>query len=169
MNITLRPITEADTDEVLRWRNSDYVRLQFFYRTPIRREEHLDWLHNKVFAGSVYQYIVLADEQPVGCVYLQHFDEKRTEAESGIFLSPDAPARQGIGTKALKLLTREAFDTLGLKRLYARVLATNEASLRLHTACGYRRLASNELPEEDRYLMIDGKQQEIAFYELLCK
>ena len=74
--IYLRQITVEDTDIVLKWRNDPQVVKNFIYRKPISREEHLDWIHNKVEKGLVIQFIVCDKEndKPLGCVYLQNFD-----------------------------------------------------------------------------------------------
>ena len=134
-NIYLRPITEADTSMVLAWRNSDSVVSNYYYRTPISEEEHLNWIRNKVDKGEVYQYIVHASENdaPVGCVYLQHIDEKTLTGETGVFFSEDAPAGKGLATEAVKLIGEKAgFEMLGLLHLIAKVMEKNTASRRVH-------------------------------------
>ena len=140
-NIYLRPITEADTSMVLAWRNSDSVVSNYYYRTPISEEEHLNWIRNKVDKGEVYQYIVHASENdaPVGCVYLQHIDEKTLTGETGVFFSEDAPAGKGLATEAVKLIGEKAgFEMLGLLHLIAKVMEKNTASRRVHEKAGYR-------------------------------
>ena len=68
--IYLRPICDADTDRVVKWRNDKNVVKNFIYRIPISREAHLDWLKNKVEQGNVHQFVICrnADEIPLGSV-----------------------------------------------------------------------------------------------------
>lgn len=139
--IYLRPITESDTDMILAWRNSDRTVSNFYYRTPISTEGHLNWIRNKVNTGEVYQYIVCMKEGdvPVGCVYLQHIDTATLTGETGVFFSEDAPAGKGLATEAVKLIGEKVgFEMLGLLHLTAKVMEKNTASRRVHEKSGYR-------------------------------
>ena len=84
--IYLRPITAEDTERVLAWRNAPDVVKNFIYREKISREEHMDWLENKVFRGAVHQFVICAaaDDTPLGSVYIQNFDEVHRRAEWGL-------------------------------------------------------------------------------------
>ena len=162
--VYLRPITAADTDMVLGWRNSDNVRENFIYRKPITKQEHLDWLHNKVEIGLVHQFVVcsLADDKPQGCVYLQHFEEENNKAESGIFLGDSMARGKGIGTEAVRLFVRYGFEQLGLHKIIARVLAYNEPSLRLHIRAGYEQEAYFR---ED--VRINGNYEDVVLFGII--
>jgi UDP-4-amino-4,6-dideoxy-N-acetyl-beta-L-altrosamine N-acetyltransferase len=159
--IYLRPITTKDTQKVLAWRNSSGVVKNFIYRKPITVEEHMNWLENKVKKGLVHQFIVCTQEHgiPIGSVYLQHFEEENRKAESGIFMGDEAVKGKGIGTEAVRLLKTYSFETLGLHKLTARVLAYNTASLKLHEKAGYVREAY--LKDE---LFIDGKYEDLVLF-----
>lgn len=140
-NVYLRPITEDDTSMVLKWRNSDRTVSNFYYRTPISVEDHLNWIRNKVNKGEVYQYIVYTTDGdiPVGCVYLQHIETENLTGETGVFFSEDAPAGKGLATEAVKLIGEKVgFEQLGLLHLTAKVMAKNTASRRVHEKAGYR-------------------------------
>lgn len=138
-SIYLRPITEADTDDVLKWRNSPHVVNFFIYRNHISREEHLNWYHNKVQKGEVEQFIICdcSNDKALGCIYLQKFDMKHRHCESGIFLSEEATKMSGIGTKAEELILKYARESLKLHKVVAQVLSYNAASKALHEKVGY--------------------------------
>lgn len=159
-HIYLRPITERDTELVVCWRNQPSVVRNFIYRKPIRREEHEDWLINKVFKGFVHQFVVCENEGniPLGSVYLQNFEKEHRRAESGIFLGGEACGR-GVGTEAVRLMADYAFGTLGLHKLTARVLAHNMASRRLHEKAGYVQEA--HLKDE---LFLDGQYEDLILF-----
>lgn len=162
--IYLRSITFEDTDMVLEWRNSKNVVENFIYRKPITRQEHLDWLENKVKKGLVHQFIICdkVDDTPYGCIYLQNFEEESSKAESGIFLGSIDKRPRGIGAEAESLLIEYCFNKLGLHKVVARVLAYNAASLRLHENTGYIKEAY--LKDE---LYIDGKYEDLVFYGII--
>lgn len=161
--LLLRPITEEDTDMVLSWRNSDYVRNCYFYRVPISREEHLKWLHEKCEKGLVFQFIVEVSGagEPIGSVYLQHYDEKDDSLESGVFFSPNAPKGQGYASEAVKRMNQYAFEELGVSKTVARVIATNIASLSLHEKVGFK-----EVSREMERVIPTGEEVEAVTFEL---
>ncbi len=159
--IYLRPITVEDTEMVVRWRNMPVVVKNFIYRKPVSCEDHENWLKNKVFKGLVHQFIVCRNEDqlPMGSVYLQNFEEEHRKAESGIYLGEAQAYGKGIGTEAIHLMAGYAFETLGMHKLAARVLAYNTASRRLHEKTGYVQEAY--LKDE---LFLDGQYEDLVMF-----
>ena len=62
MNVSIRPITEADTPKIVKWRNAPSVVEHFIYRTPLTEEAHLNWFHNRVQTGDVAQFMITDTE-----------------------------------------------------------------------------------------------------------
>ncbi len=162
--IYLRPITLEDTDLVLKWRNDERVVQNFIYRKPISREEHINWMEQKVAMGKVVQFVIcdLQTDKPLGVVYIQNIEEEHSKAEEGIFLGEKEAFGRGIGTEAAKLMIQYAFDVLGLHKLTARVLAYNMASRRMHESAGY---------EQEAYfkqeLYLNNKYEDLIFYGII--
>jgi RimJ/RimL family protein N-acetyltransferase len=65
-------------------------------------------------------------------------DLEHREGELGYMVSPAARGR-GVATRAVELLTRWAFDELGLLRLELRIDVENRASARVAERTGYVR------------------------------
>lgn len=163
-NVYLRPILMEDTDMLLEWRNAPYVVNNFFYRVPVTKDEHINWMRNKVAKGSVYQYIVClkSDDSPLGCVYLQHYEEADNSMESGVFMSEGTPKGKGIGTEAVRLLNYDiAFGELGLSKTYAKVIDENIGSLKLHEKAGFR-----EILREPEKIVPTGEMVTCVTFEL---
>ena len=162
--IYLRPITIEDTDNVIRWRNDRKVVENFIYRKNISKEEHLNWLHNKVETGQVIQFIICErqTDKPLGSIYLQNINEESRQAEEGIFLGEDEAYGRGIGTEAAKLVLEYAFGTLKLHKLTARVLSYNQGSRKMHEKAGY--VMESYLKDE---LFLDGKYEDLIFYGVI--
>ena len=76
-DVTIRPITYDDTDNIIKWRNSDYVRSHFIDQRLFTKESHEYWLRNMVETGKVAQFIILLDGTPVGSVYLRDIDYEK--------------------------------------------------------------------------------------------
>lgn len=126
-NITLRSISESDTENVLRWRNSKEVVRYFNYQEQVTVADHQKWLDTKVKTGKVYQFIIHDSSlrKVVGSVYLQDIDYKNSKAEYGIFIGEKEALNRGIGSTAAKAMILFAFNNLKLSRLYLQVHADN--------------------------------------------
>lgn len=162
--IYLRPITIEDTDNVVRWRNDKRVVENFIYRKAISREEHINWFHNKVETGKVIQFIIcdLENDKPLGSIYLQNIDENTRQAETGIFLGEEEAYGRGIGTEAIKLMSKYAFETLKMHKLIGRILSYNWGSRKMVEKAGYQQEAC--FKDE---LFLDGKYEDLTFYGII--
>ena len=134
--LVLRPITEKDTDLILRWRNSDAVMENFIIRTPLTRQQHENWLATKVATGEVEQFIMEAG-MPIGSVYLRNVDIQNKTAEYGIFIGEESGRGKGYGTKALSLMKKFAYEELGLESLYLEVIETNIKAYAMYEKAGF--------------------------------
>ena len=138
-SIYLRKITVEDTEQVLSWRNSKLVKQYFLIQDEIKKEDHLKWLKTKVETGKVEQFIIVekSSERPIGSVYLQDIDRLHKKAEYGIFIGESNLQGKGYGTLAADMMLTYAFDTLGLHRVYLRVLETNQRAIRSYSKAGF--------------------------------
>ena len=109
--VRLRPIADADTDLIVKWRN-----------TP-----------------SVVQNFIIdkADDKPVGSVYYRDIDNHNRSAEYGIFIGEESARGKGLGTETAKLFTDFGFAELQLHRISLRVLAENTAARRSYEKAGF--------------------------------
>ena len=139
--VTLRPITDADTDLIVRWRNDPAVQQFFIFREPFTPEMHRNWLHTKVETGKVVQYIIVdnADGKSVGSVYFRDIDPANESAEYGIFIGEADARGRGVGTAAARLMLRYCFEEEQLHRVYLRALSENGQAVRSYEKAGFRR------------------------------
>lgn len=161
-NVTIRPITEADTEKIVKWRNAPSVMEHFIYRTPLTAEGHLNWFHNRVQTGEVAQFMICDGENEVGSVYLRDIDMQNKKCEYGIFIGEDACRGKGVGTAAARLALDYAFGTLGLNRVYLRVFADNIRAMKSYEKAGFR--------FEGRFrqdVLIDGAGYDMVFMGIL--
>jgi UDP-4-amino-4,6-dideoxy-N-acetyl-beta-L-altrosamine N-acetyltransferase len=152
--IYLRPMTEEDTDLIVKWRNEDFVRQNFIYRKPFTREGHLKWIETMVKTGKVVQFIICTeDHRPVGSVYLRDIDRDHRKAEYGIFIGEKDALSKGYGTHAAKLMIEYAFGKLKLHKLMLRVLAGNDRAKKSYEKAGFVQEAylKDELYLEEGY------------------
>lgn len=164
MAVYLRPMTFADTDLIVFWRNQDAVRQNFIYQELFTRESHEHWIHTMVETGRVVQMIICEAERdrPVGSVYLRDIDRKHNKAEYGIFIGGEGARGKGYGTMAAGLMIRYAFEEMGLHRLFLRVFADNVQAIRSYEKAGFEREAC--LRDD---VCIDGCYRDIVLMGIL--
>ena len=158
--VTIRPITYDDTENIVRWRNAEYVNSRFIDRRMFTKESHEAWLKNYVETGKVAQFIILLNGEPVGSVYLRDIDLNKKEAEYGIFIGEESARGKGVGTKSAKLILKYAFEELGLEKIFLRVLKDNPGAVRSYEKAGFKKNDRTEI------LNINGEMCEVIFMEL---
>lgn len=162
--IYLRLMTGEDTDNIVRWRNSDAVRTHFIYQKLFTRQSHEQWIENMVNTGKVVQMIICecGNDMPVGSVYIRDIDTVHHKGEYGIFIGEPSARGRGVGTAAAKLMIRYAFEELGLHRLFLRVFADNEQAIGSYEKAGFVKEA---YLKDD--VCIDGVYRDIILMAIL--
>jgi RimJ/RimL family protein N-acetyltransferase len=77
-------------------------------------------------------------DEVLGAVGLVSIDWENEQAELGYWTAPHA-RRRGVVVRAVRLLSRWAFEELALARLYLMPYAANSSSQRVAERAGYRR------------------------------
>lgn len=139
--VYLRPITVDDTENIIKWRNSDAVRPYFIYQKPFTAEGHMKWLETMIFSGKGYQFIVcqIEDDKPIGSAYFRDYDKEHNKIEYGMFLGENDVKSKGIGTEIYKLSLTFAFEVLDVHKVFCRVFADNAICLRSCEKAGLKR------------------------------
>lgn len=160
--IYLRPMTEADTENIVAWRNKDRVRRNFIYQKPFTKEGHLNWLHTQVEPGHAVQFVICEKDaaRPVGSVYLRDIDRKMRHAEYGIFIGEDDAVGKGYGTRAAGLILAFAFEELGLEKVFLRVFEDNAGARKSYEKAGF--LLNRDRREE---VTTGEGRRTVVFYE----
>lgn len=162
----LRPITPADTEKVVTWRNRDFVRKNFIYQKPFTKEGHETWLREQVEPGHVVQFIICVEEEEaclreIGSVYLRDIDREAGTAEYGVFIGEKEVLGHGYGTAAAKLALAYGFETLHLQKIFLRLLEDNGGARKSYLKAGFRVM-------EDRRESVALEQgvREVLFMEI---
>ena len=162
-SVRLRPIADADTDLIVKWRNTPSVVQNFIFRQTFTPEMHRSWLAAKVATGQVVQYIIIdkADAKPVGSVDI---DSHNRSAEYGIFIGEESARGKGLGTETAKLFTDFGFAELQLHRISLRVLAENTAARRSYEKAGFVQEGIFRDME-----LLDGQYRDVVFMARLAE
>lgn len=139
-DLVLRPWRPEDVERT-RHRHDDVMARWFDFPGDVPSpEQHLAWVeqHRADWADGRVKttFLVERDGEPVGSV-----DMRRGEHGVGVLswvIYADYRG-QGLGSRAVRLMVRFAFDELGLDRVEAHVNPLNRASLRTALRAGLRR------------------------------
>lgn len=164
--VILRPITDADTDRIVTWRNTPSVVQNFIFREPFTAAMHRNWLATKVATGQVVQYIIeeKATRRPVGSVYFRDVDHKNHSAEYGIFIGEAEARGKGYGTETARLFTLFGFSDLDLHRISLRLLAENLPARRSYEKAGF---VVEGICRD--MVLLDGQYRDIVFMAQLAR
>jgi UDP-4-amino-4,6-dideoxy-N-acetyl-beta-L-altrosamine N-acetyltransferase len=164
--IILRPITEADTDLIVKWRNQPFVREKMIRRALITAAGHQEWVRTMVETGKVVQFIIIEKEsnRPIGSTFLRDIDYEFAKAEFGIFIGEEDAVGLGSGTEAAALMLAYAFTELKLHKIYLRLLTDNEAAEKSYTKAGFQR--ESLLKDE---VKLDGEFRDVILMSVINK
>ena len=135
MKVYLRDVTEQDRDLLFQWANDKDVRKNSFSTEKIAYEEHCRWFDKMMQNENCIQWILQADDEPVGQIRVSIEGEN---AEIGYSVSAERRG-EGFGKMLLKLVKqRVQADFPNVKRLIAKVKPENVASRKAFEDNGYR-------------------------------
>lgn len=138
--IYLTPISEKDTVNIVKWRNSDSVRKNFIYQELFTYESQNTWIKDEVYTKKVVQFIIKERDNgtSVGTVFLRDIDLKNhNKAEYGIFIGNQDARGKGYGSEAAQLICQYGFEILKLNKIFLRVLADNIPAIRSYEKVGF--------------------------------
>ena len=137
--IYLRLMTAEDTENIIKWRNSDVVRKQFIYQKEFTAESHENWIKTMIETGKAAQMMIVLNEgdRAIGSVYVRDIDLEHKKAEYGIFIGETDCLGKGYGTEAAELMIEYAFEFLGIHKLMLRVYAENERAIKSYEKAGF--------------------------------
>ena len=137
--IYLRSITMDDSAQVIRWRNSDFVRQYFLIQKEFTMESQKKWMREVVEPGKTVLFIfgILGENRDIGSVNLKDIDHENRKAEYGIFIGEEDCLGKGYGTEAAKLVTEYGFEKLHLHKIYLQVIAENERARKSYQHAGF--------------------------------
>lgn len=137
--IDLRDLNEQDADRLFQWRCEPEVARWMCDLAAETLEGHARWFEGFLSSPDKRGWIITRHGAPAGFLSLTGLKGCNRRAEWGWYIG-DADARgRGVGRAAQALGLDKAFDELGLEKVWAEVLADNDAALRAQAAAGFRR------------------------------
>lgn len=130
----IRPVTELDSRQLWKWRNTPADRAHSFSTKPISWETHLDWFSNKLADPACYLFIIELQGRSVGQLRVEIDDDASGEVH--IFVDQQFRG-QGLAKEALALSKLALKKNVRVTTLVARVKPDNVSSAILFLKSGF--------------------------------
>ena len=161
MDVVLRPITIKDTPNIFKWRNCNDVKKNLFTQKDITEEQHLKYFHDFIETKKVYQFIIVAEGNDCGTVFLKNVDFINRRAEFGIFIGESIFRGKGIGFIATSKMIEIGFKELLLDSIYLTVFSNNINAIKSYEKAGFKKTNIGE-----KYIFSNGLYTEITKMEI---
>jgi UDP-4-amino-4,6-dideoxy-N-acetyl-beta-L-altrosamine N-acetyltransferase len=137
--IDLRDVASEDCDRLYAWRRSSEVARWMcgaFTETP---ETHRRWFDSFLQSPDKKGWVIQHNGAPAGFLALTGLASPHRRAEWGWYIGEASARGRGVGRAAQALGLDKAFDELKLHKVWAEVIAANDAALKAQTSAGFRR------------------------------
>lgn len=116
--------------------------------------------------GKTLRFAIVTKELEsfIGLVFLTGIDHMHRRAGFGSWIGEREQRGKGYVTEARHLLVRYAFEELGLRRIEARILASNDSSIRSVEKFGYKK---EGVLRDHTYK--NGKANDVVVFSILQK
>lgn len=165
--ISLRSLEPEDIELLYQWENNMEIWEVSNTRTPYSRyilAQYIKESAKDIYETKQVRFIIQnEDKVPVGAVDLFDFEPYHLRAGVGILIHKSTDQNKGYATDTLTVLSNYAFETLGLKQLYANIAADNSRSLYLFEKAGFENVGIKKNWLKTR----DGWKDEILFQKML--
>lgn len=156
----VRPMSESDLEMILRWRNSERVRINMFTDHVITRKEHQAWFGRLKERQTALYLVFEFQKRPIGLIYFTDIDPENGKCILGFYLGEeDIP--KGMGTMMGVLGLEYAFEKMRIRKLCGEVFSFNKSSINL-----FLRLGFTEEGCFVKHVLKNGKYEEIVSFAL---
>lgn len=141
-SIKLRALTNQDIDKTLTWHQQDDIKdLYFGHPYPVNREMEEIW-YNKILTSNIPTTVFgieeLESEILVGLSLLKDINMINRTAEFAIYIGDETKRGKGYSKEATMLTLKFAFFSLGINRVFLKVLERNSVAISLYKKLGFK-------------------------------
>jgi UDP-4-amino-4,6-dideoxy-N-acetyl-beta-L-altrosamine N-acetyltransferase len=137
MASALRPLTESDSETLLRWRNSREVARFMYNEHEISLEEHTAWLKRALSRDDASYFVITLDGADVGLVSVTEIDPRHGTCSWAIYVGEVSARARSVGAFATYSILEHVFGERELRKVSCEVLVSNPAALALYERFGF--------------------------------
>ena len=166
-NIYLRALEPEDLDFIHAVENDEEIWEASNTNTPYSRfliKQYLENARDDIYQAKQLRLAICLEKnfRAVGLIDLFEYDPKNNRAGVGIIVKSSADRNKGIGSEALELLTKYAFEKLNLHQLFANIDVDNESSVALFSNFGFKQIGIKK-----EWNLVKGRYRDEAIYQLI--
>jgi UDP-4-amino-4,6-dideoxy-N-acetyl-beta-L-altrosamine N-acetyltransferase len=139
MTISLRPLSESDKDQILRWRNAPHVAEYMYTNHEISQEEHDKWFARALSRADARFWIIELDGRGIGLANVYAIDTTNRRCSWAFYIGEKDVQGKGVGAFVEYWMLRHVFEVLQLHKLSCEVIETNQAVWEMHQRFGFVR------------------------------
>lgn len=140
--VLLRPLTEADIEQVRVWRNSEHTRKWFIDDVFITEDQQKKWYERYLKDDQEIIFLIEEKEEifkPIGMVALYNMDFVKNEVEFGkIFIGEESARGKGYGSLVVKMVIDFAFNHYQFSIINLEVLKNNIRGIHTYEKLGFK-------------------------------
>jgi UDP-4-amino-4,6-dideoxy-N-acetyl-beta-L-altrosamine N-acetyltransferase len=137
--IDLRDLVSEDASRLHAWRREPEVNRWMSDSPPDTLEAQQRWVDAAIADPDRSGWIITYGGRPAGFLQLSGLTDCNRRAQWGWYIGDPEARGRGVGRAAQALGLDKAFAQFGLEKVWAEVLADNEAALKAQGSCGFRR------------------------------
>jgi diamine N-acetyltransferase len=147
-HIYLRALEPEDLEFIHTMENDESFWEISSTQTPYSKfliKQYLDNAHKDIYEVKQLRLVISNyNDEALGMIDVFEFDFKNNRAGIGILIKETEDRKQGFGKEALTLLIDYCFNHLYLHQLYCNISEENEASIKLFTNQGFKKVGLKE-------------------------
>lgn len=119
------------------WIRDPCVRDNIGFRREASLESTANWIRNATEDPSIYAYAIFEEGAHIGNVVLDQVHPELQTARLSIYIGEANARGRGIGKEALQLALSEAFNRLGIQKVWLTVHEQNINAIRAYYQAGF--------------------------------
>lgn len=136
-NVTLLPLISEYADTMHTWICDPCVRDNIGFHREASLESTENWIRNAIKDSSIHAYAIFEEDVHIGNVVLDQVLPELQTARLSIYIGEANARGRGIGKKALQLALSEAFNRLGIQKVWLTVHEQNINAIRAYYRAGF--------------------------------
>jgi ribosomal-protein-alanine N-acetyltransferase len=137
-DVQLEPLTADAAERMFRWVSDPAIRRNVGIREAPTLDRTRRWLANAAGDPTVRAYAITVAGAHVGNVVLDRLDIPAGTARLSIYIGEADMRQRGVGTAAVREVSRIGFTELSLQKIWLTVATDNLAALHAYSEVGFR-------------------------------
>lgn len=142
--VTLRNMKPDEIKTILSWNETSEAFLKQWsnFTYPLTEEQFLERINSKDY----HVFSIDSDDKLVGTIQIFNLDKEHRTARVGCYLIHPQIRGNGIGRKALEIITDYAFNYMNLDQLTLGVFDYNTGAIKCYQNAGYVKIGEYQHP-----------------------